>query len=212
MHIKQIISFFTHKIIRFCYLKWKRKRLRNHNFSLIASNCIGACILHDLAQRFNSPFVNLWIEPQDYIKMLKSFPYYMSCELKFIKKEGINHPLGILDDIKLYFQHYKTEYEAKKKWSERVSRINYDNLFIIFTDRDNCSLSDLREFDKLPYPNKVAFVHKPNPDIKSAFYIKSFENDKSVGMLLNYKNWHSIKKYYDDFDYVAWFNSALERK
>ena len=34
-----------------------RRRLRNTNFSLIASNCTGGFILHDLKLQFRSPFV-----------------------------------------------------------------------------------------------------------------------------------------------------------
>ena len=44
-------------------------------------------ILHDLGLRFNSPFVNLWISPSDFIKMLGRLNYYMSCEL-VLKKEA----------------------------------------------------------------------------------------------------------------------------
>ena len=189
------------------YLKKLRERLTNKDFSVIASNCNGACILHDLGMKFNSPFVNLWMKPHDFIKMLKDIQYYMTCELVFTKEEGIDYPVGLLDDLRIYFEHYKSEQEAKAKWEDRSKRINWSNLFIMFTDRDGCTVSELKEFDQLPYENKVAFVHKSYPDIKSTFYIKGFEEKESVGILSRYKSLCSLKKFYDDFNYVDWFNS-----
>lgn len=184
----------------------KSPKLDNRNFSLIASNCNGAIILHDLKLKFNSPFVNLWIKPKDFIKMLKNLKYYMDCELSFTNEEDIAYPIGIIDDIKIYFQHYKSEEEAKNKWNERRRRINYDNLFVLFTDRDGCTKQDLIDFDNLEYKNKAVFVHKPLPDIKSAIYIKGFEQNDSVGICMDYRGLFSLKRYYDDFDYVTWFN------
>lgn len=210
-YAKKIVALLVHTIGRRFYLRWKRLFLKNRNFSLIASNCNGACILHDLGLKFNSPFVNLWLEPNDFIKMLKSLRRYMSCDIKFIKVDGVDYPVGLLDDVKIYFQHFKTEDDARKKWNERVARINYDNLFVMFTSRDGCSLDNLKEFDNLAFAHKVVFVNNPISDIKSAFYIKGFENNAAVGMLLDYRSPYSVKKYYDDFDYVNWFNNASER-
>lgn len=51
-------------------------------------------------------------------------------------------------------------------------------------------------------------VNKPHPNIKSAVYIRGFENEECVGPCMAYKSKLSYKKYYDDFDYVKWFNSA----
>ena len=167
-------------LFRSFYLKKQRQRLSNQDFSIIASNCNGALILHDLGLRFNSPFVNLWMKPKDFIKMLKDIQYYMSRELVFTKEDGIDYPVGLLDDIRIYFQHYKTEQDAKSKWEDRAKRINYSNLFILFSDRDGCTESDLKEFDQLPYQNKVVFVNKEHPDLKSAFYIKGFEDKESL--------------------------------
>lgn len=135
-------------------LKSKRKDLENKDFSIISSNCNGGCILHDLGMRFNSPFVNLWIKPQDFLKLLKDIHHYLSCDIVFTKEEGINYPIGLLDDVRIYFQHYKTEQEAKSKWMDRVKRINYSNLFVMFSDRDGCTESDLKEFDQMSYKTK----------------------------------------------------------
>ena len=96
-----------------------RSRLNKTDISLVSSNCNGACILHELGLEFNSPFVNLWLKPSDFIKMCRNFNEYMQEELIFTKEDGIKYPVGVLNDIRIYFQHYKSENEAKDKWESR---------------------------------------------------------------------------------------------
>ena len=187
-----------------------RERLKNKDFSLIASNCNGAFILHDLGLRFNSPTVNLFLYPSDFVKYAQNLKYYSSLELEFIKKENIDYPVGKLGDIEIYFMHYKTEEEARQKWIDRTSRINYDNIFILMTDRDGCSKKDLENFDKLECKNKVIFTHVLHKDIKSSYYIKGFEKEEQVGHLFEFKSDDTGEKYYDDFDYIEWFNNGIK--
>lgn len=183
-----------------------REKLKNTSFSVISSNCNGAFILHDLGLRFNSPTVNLFLYPKDFIKFVKNLKHYINLELEFIKKENIEYPVGKLDDIEIYFMHYETERKAKLKWEERKRRINYENIFIIMTDRDGCTYEDLVEFDNLEYENKIVFTHLPYPEIKSSIYIKGFENENQIGHIYEFKNKSTGEKFYDDFDYVKWFN------
>lgn len=178
-------------------------KLKNKDFSLIASNCNGSLILHDLGLRFNSPFVNLWIKPKDYIKMLSNLRQYMNADLTFVKEEGIDYPVGKINDVILYFQHYNSENEALEIWNKRKARINYENLFVMFTERDGCTYEDLKLFDELPFENKVVFTHKDYPEIKSSVYIKGFENQSELGFLFDFMPDKIGKKYYDQFDYVS---------
>ena len=198
-------------IVRPWINKRYRKRLINRDFTLIASNCNGAFILHDLGLRFNSPFVNLWMKPKDYIRMLSDLKGYMSEELSFINEDGVDYPVGLLRDVRVYFQHYDSEQEAGRKWDLRKARMNYDNLFILFTDQEGCSKADLEEFDRLPFSNKAVFTNKPYPELKSAIYIKGFETQKAVGNCFDFEPEHIGKKYYDRFDYVGWFNKPKEQ-
>ena len=197
-----ILNTATRSIINI----FNRRRLINKNPSIIASNCNGACICHDLGIRFNSPFVDLWIKPSDFIILLNNLKYYMNISITFVKEEGISYPVGQLGDIRIYFQHYKTEDEARNKWEERKKRLDYDNLYIMFSDRDGCTYEELRNFNSLPYAHKVVFTNKPYPEFKSVFYIEGFENKPSVGILTTFKNKYGGRKYYDAFDYVSWLN------
>ncbi len=185
----------------------KKKQLINKEFSLFSCNCIGCCVLNDLGLRFNSPFVNLYLVAKDYLKYLKNPAYYNSLELNFI--EWNNYPIGMLDDITIYFVHYKTEAECIDAWKRRVERIDYNNLFVLFIERDGCEKSDLLEFDNLPYKNKVVFTKNQYNDIKSSYLIKDFENCTEVGNLINWKS--KEVRYYDAFDFVNWFNGGINK-
>ena len=184
-----------------------QKRLTNQGMSVISANCVGAFILHDLNQPFNSPFVNLYLDPSDFVRYLQNIEFYQAQPLQFIQTEK-SYPVGLLDDLKVHFMHYHSEQEAKEKWEARSQRLDFDNLFIMMTDKDGgkgAKYEALQAFDNLPYPNKVVFTHKPYPEFKSAFYIKGFENENEVGDLFTFSGWNG-EKYYDQFDYVSWFN------
>lgn len=181
-----------------------RKCLNNKNITLIASNCTGGFILNDLNLRFNSPFVNLYVTPKDFIRYLANLDFYRDQPLEFIQTDK-PYPVGKLADLTIHFMHYNNEQEAKQKWQQRTQRLQIENLFIIMTERDGCTYQDLIEFDQLPFKHKIVFTHKVYPDIQSSFYISGFEQHKMVGDLFEYKGLTG-KRYYDQFDYVNWFN------
>ncbi len=196
---------------RFHVLQLRRK-LKNQTFSIVSSNCNGGVMCSDLGVPFNSPFVNLFIKASDFVKLCGDFKGYMDEELRFVTEEDpiygkTEYPTAYLKDVKIYFMHYKSEQEARESWERRRKRINWNNLFFLFTDRSQCTQKDLVAFDKLPFGHKVVFTHVPHPEISCAFYIKGYENEDKVPVLSSYKNeaW-SIKRIYDQFDYVEWLN------
>ena len=194
--------------LRMIINRFNQKKLKNKEFTLISSNCNGCLICHDLNVRFNSPFVNLYLEPKHFIKYIKNMEYYNECEISFVNDVSVCYPIGMLDDISLHFVHYESEKQARDKWNERVKRINLDNMFILMSERDGCTMDDLINFDNLTYKNKVVFTHLPYKNIKSSFYISGFEEDKCVGECFRFKSRFTGKKYYDDFNYVKWFNEG----
>lgn len=185
-----------------------RKRLTNTDPTIIASNCNGGFIAHDLNLRFNSPFVNLFLTPKDFIHYLKNIEFYQQQNLTFVQTEKA-YPVAKLADITLYFMHYHSEQEAEQKWNERTKRIDLNNLFVMMTERDGCEYQDLIEFDALPFKNKVVFTHKNYPKIKSAVYIQGFENSAMIGDIFEYTGLNG-KRYYDQFDYVSWLNKRAD--
>ena len=197
--------------VRLIINRKNQSRLKNRDFSLICNNCNGAFILHDLGMRFNTPFVNLWMKPKDYIKMLFDLKGYMEEDMTFVTEENIDYPIGQIKDVRVYFQHYRNNEEAAQKWNERKKRINYDNLFVLLVDKDGCTQNDLICFEQLNFHNKVIFTNKPHPELKSAFYIKGFEDKESIGDCFAFVPNRIGKKYYDQFNYVKWFNHALNK-
>lgn len=183
-----------------------RRRLKNQEISVFSSNCIGGCMCNDLGLRFDSPFVNLWIESPDFVTFLEDPRRYLQEALLFLEQTEHPFPVAMLGDLKLFFAHYSTNQEAEDAWRRRCSRIRWEKLFVIMTDRDGCDDALLRRFDALPYENKVVFTHVPRPDIASAVYIPGFEEQETVGNCVAFINRLSGKRYYDYFDYVAWFN------
>lgn len=185
-----------------------RSKLKNKTFTLFSSNCNGGCICHDLGLQFRSPFINLYLNAEDYIKFLKDPKGYLETALEFPADNEKPYPVGILKDIALHFMHYHSPEEAEEAWNRRKKRINWDNLFILWADKDGCTEELLQQFDALPYRNIIVFTHKPMPHIRSAVYIPGFEKDGEVGNCDAFVNRFSGKKYFDYFDYVKWFNEG----
>ncbi len=173
--------------------------------SLITSNCIGGEIYNDLGIRFMSPTINLWFEEEDFIKLAKRPRYYFSLELEFITNpRNEDYPVARLDDILVYFLHYSSEKEAKVKWNERCSRIQYDNMYLIMSD---LRLSDesYRTFaDIKGYKKKILFTTDPcKRNDSDVFYIKyympnSYVRKYAVNRLNGFRDFELF------FDFVSW--------
>lgn len=203
---KTKFNIFFRKILN----KKNQKKLKNKTFSLIANNCNGTFLYHDLGIKYYSPFINLSLNTEDFIKYLKNISHYMNSELTFLKEKEYSFPVGILDDIKINFVHYATEELAKEKWNERTKRLNLDNIFILLTVDSDCDEKLLKDFDALPFKNKIIFTNSPTLKSSSAFYIKDFIMEGSAPHgFYKFINRFSGKRYYDQFDYIKWFNNEL---
>lgn len=189
-----------------------RRRLKNRNFTWLSSNCTGAIITHELNCKFNTPTVNLYIEPKDFIKFVSNLDDYADKELIFDKElsQSKGYPVAKLDDITIYFVHYHTEKECVDKWKQRYARINMNNVYVMMSERDGCTYEDLVAFDGLPYKNKIVLTKKKYPEIKSAVYISGFEDKEELGDVFRMRRLLSLTKYYDDFDFVKWLNGEME--
>ena len=193
------------------YKKRKRNKLKNQDFSIIGPDCNASFIYYDLGLKYLTPTVNLAIPMDDFVKMIGNLEWYMEQEITEIKDAG-KCPAGLLGDVRINFVHYKTFAEGVKKWEERKKRICWDNLFIMGTERGSCNYETLQRFEQLPYKNKVLFTKKEYPEFPSTYYIKGFEQEKELGVLLNFKKQFLKRRYLDDFDYVSFLNRPVEEK
>ena len=190
--------------------KKNRNKLNNTNFTLIVNNCNGTFLYHDLGLKFNSPFINLSLSAEDFIKYLKNISHYMNSNLEFLKNTNTKYPIGLLDDIKINFVHYETEEIAREKWVERTKRIDTVNLYNILTIDENCDPQILKDFEEIPFKNKIIFTNTEKNKSNSTFYIKNFIMEGSAPHgYYKFINKLSGKRYYDQFDYIKWFNNEL---
>lgn len=91
----------------------KRKRLTNTNITILCNICIGGMMLNDLGLRFNTPTINLFISPSDFVKFISNLDEYINMEL-IENTQNDMYPVGRLGDISIKFMHYKSFSDAKK--------------------------------------------------------------------------------------------------
>lgn len=188
------------------YKEWKRLGLKNRRPTIIASNCIGTFLYHDMKLPFLSPTINLSFDMNDYVRFLENLKWYLEQPVVPCGDQRFDFPCGMVGDVEIRFNHYKTFEEAAAKWNERKQRIDWENLFVTAIDGDNCSYETLRRFDALPYKNKVIFTHKPRPEFTSAYYLPGFENLDGLGRATDFTGRFFIRRYMDQFDWISFLN------
>lgn len=146
-----------------------RLQLKNKNFTIISNNCWGGFVYQMFGLKYTSPTIGLFFIGDDYIKFCERLEYYTSIELKFIPfNESKNfqlinnssaYPIGVLDDIEIYFLHYESEFEAKQKWEKRCRRINFENILFKISQREGYTKENIENFMNMNKKNKIAFSY-----------------------------------------------------
>lgn len=180
-----------------------RKRLKADNFTILCPNCIGGIIYHRLGKQFLSPTVNLFLSQRDFIKFAVGLEHYLGQELQFIETEQ-PFPVARLDDITLNFNHFGDEKEAAEAWNRRKSRINRENIYIIFYYREKCSLEELREIEKATYKNLILLTDTPL-DLEYAYCIKENVGRLNSQTFLD-QDKYGIRTFEKQWDFVSWLN------
>lgn len=156
----------------------RRKSLRNTDFSIISNNCWAGSVYRYYGLTYQSPTPGLYFFDSDYVKFASDLRHYIASTLEFIDTRDSAHAAVLerkgeadkvvarLDDIEMVFLHYPTAEEARVKWERRCQRINWDNLFIKFSQMDECSAQDIEAFDAIDFPNKICFTARPMPQVK----------------------------------------------
>ena len=204
------------KILRYPFRYLNRIRLKNRNFTLISKDCVGAMLLHELGLRFDTPTINACFHAEDFVKFCGDLKYYLSQNIVEDKDSYLkrNCPVGILGsngrEVRVWFLHYDTFNNAKAKWDERVSRVHWDNIFIVMTDGKGCNEEIAREFDSLPYEHKVLLTYRDFTGVKSAVKLdvkKLNTNGLGAPHVFAYKSLLSLRRVIDDWNYVDFFNA-----
>jgi uncharacterized protein (DUF1919 family) len=198
-----------------------RAQLYNPDFSIISNSCLGGSIYHKYGLQYTSPTIGTFFYSDEYLRMLENLKHYMAQPL--VLKETSMHqevnqlmanthkfPVGLLGgDVEIMFLHYSSLEEARAKWNRRVKRINFDNLFIIFTDAGaaggGAGGDDFRDeyidrFEALPFKNKILFSALPRRG-QHTVHIK--DNDPRYPWV---ENMVFNRKYEKYIDVTAWLN------
>lgn len=178
--------------------------LKGIEFSVFSNNCLGGVFCHDAGHPFRSPTVNMSFDGYDFMRFLERPQHYLSKEIEFFENKNYKFPMGRIDDVTIYFVHYKTPEEAREAWMRRKDRIVWDNLFVISTDHDGMYLPELMErFDKLPY-NKVMFTAKAYPQYAWAVQVPQFKRRRNVRIMTSFANMRGQRYYETCFDLAQW--------
>ncbi len=165
-----------------------KKRLKNNSFCIISNDCWGGELYAYFDVQYNTPFIGLYLMAPCYIKLLQNFEKYMQLDLNFIEKskyEEVNSykvnkhfPTAKLGDVEIQFLHYKSNEEAQDKWTRRKERMNLDRLFFKFDgQKDLADLTLMKEFDQLPFKNKICISQTKTSEVKSNVYCPNWEQD-----------------------------------
>ena len=190
------------KVQNYIRCSLRRKKLRNKDFTIISNNCWAGFIYQKYGLQYKTPTIGLFFIGNDYIKFCKKLKYYVNQDLKFISfsesknydliKGDREYPIARLDDIKIYFMHYKTEKEAKEKWYRRCKRINYDSLIFKVSQREGFTKQDMEEFMDIENKCLICFSHDKINGSICVPELEMLEGDET----------ELLQKYFDDLDYL----------
>jgi uncharacterized protein (DUF1919 family) len=192
--------------------RYWRAKLKRRDFSIICNNCVAWGIYRKLGLPYSTPTVGLFFYSEDYIKFLENFEHYIRQPLKFKEtskhpeanalRKATSYPIGVLgDDVEIQFLHYQSEKEAADKWKRRTQRINFDNLFFIYSDAEEDFKEEfLLRYEKLPFKHKIFLSSKPQADMNSVVFIRDYQKEKRVGE--SSRN----RKYEKYIDVIRWLN------
>lgn len=202
-HIRNEIGTAVKKITDSRFEKKLRRKLKNDQFSILCSTCIGGIIYHRLGKQFLSPTINMWMNQREFLIFLENLDEALAQELVFIKTK-YDHPVAQLTtkggSVNLYFNHAKTEEEADRDWTRRKARINRDNLFVIMYDTDNITEADIRRLEKIKCRNKIVLSANKR-DLPYVLTIKS----KGASNYLEADRF-GRRTFEKKFDFVKWLN------
>lgn len=144
---------------------------------------------------------------RDFIKFVSNLREYIDKELVFVNDE-YDYPVAILNDIKIYFNHFKTEQDARENWGRRKIRINYDNIYIIMYDVENLTENDLLQLKNVRCQNMVVLSSNERSNLE--FVKKITPNlDRVNGAQFLDKDKYGMRTYEKQWNFVEWLNSNL---
>ena len=149
--------------------------------SYLSSNCLAQMCYQVQNQPYKSPTIAAVIVPRDFVKFCANLKEYLALTPAIDEQESARQgfPVLRLGDIRIDCIHAKDAEYEKARFVERCGRVDFDNLVLMMSERDGCTVEDLIAFDALPYKHKLVFTAQDYPFIKSALCLPS-QNTPSV--------------------------------
>lgn len=107
---------------RWPYLLWLRRRVKNRRFLLIASDCNGGLLLHDLGMQFTMPTVNMAFHRFE--KLCTHLDEYLAMTPVPMDAPERSYPMFTLGEAVIEGTHYKSREEFLAAWERRLQRFN----------------------------------------------------------------------------------------
>lgn len=136
---KKMISF---KILQIPQLNLKDYfTLYESDITIVSNNCWGGCIYNTLGMECQSPFKNLFLNDDDYIKVYSNLKYYMEKSLVMSHyavdlHAGNEYPVLLLEDIEIHCNHADNVQQAIDDWERRKAKINWSNVYYEMSTND----------------------------------------------------------------------------
>ena len=208
MKLKEIVRSI---MVRNREKRFKNVAISNTDVTILANNCVGRCMYHDLGLQCLSPTVNLLFGCHGYIDFVNHLDEYADADLSDTGKTAPNPSgkpflVGLLrkdglPDVEVVFGHYRSFEEAKTKWFERYPRINYDKIFLVITAMAEHEHTSIDEYTALPYP-KIIFTDLPSDPERSIIHMNICDKSaRARASLVNFVNFWG-KRGYDEFNFV----------
>ncbi len=171
-----------------------------------------------------SPTINMFMSEKDFLKFAKNLKYYIGKQLVYIEmQQGVlfKYPVCTLgegeDRITLHFNHYPSFDEANAKWEERKQRINYDNMFFIFSTRPRdgyLDYDDIKELSEIKAKGVVCFTSRDYKEFDYTLQLKKYSGQELVGSyMIDHKSKFLNRAVWEkDFDFVYWLNTGKVKK
>lgn len=194
-----------------------RRKLKSKDFTIIAQNCIGGVIYSQLGMEFTSPTINMFIEDDNFTKLVDNLPYYMSMKPYPINDEyidpidsNIRYPKIGIGDIELCCLHYKDCEAAITAWERRKKRVNLNHVFVIGNSWNMHNNYDLiKHLSACKYPVHIFTTEEMQIPNCQKLPGDNWQIDARGIVRPNITDTvpDSYLKYYElFFDYISWLN------
>lgn len=182
---------------------------------IISDNCWGSGVYKSINSEYLSPFIDLYIHPSDYIKLLYNFDDYLNCKFTAVNYEDSNHfklynipksddpMVGKLNDLEIIFYHTsnKSSEEIFGNWYRRKNRltVNKNDLILKFGN-------DIYRYPKNNLFNDYRKYSNINEILEKFYKLPYGKKISFTARKYNFSNNYSIREK-DKFDnYVLGLN------